>query len=152
MQRSLKLAVCGIILFVVSSIALAEFGTPEEAIYYRKAVMTIIAQHFGRIAGMIKGQMPYDQNKVKQDAAIIATMSKLPWEAMLMPGSDKGDTTLNPSVTAGKEAFMAVAKQFEDAAGKLAETGGSGSIDDVKAQFGQVAMNCKACHGAYRKK
>ena len=152
MKRSLKIAVCGMILFFVSGVALAEFGKPEEAIYYRKAVMTIIAQHFGHIAGMIKGQMPYDQSKVKKDTAIIATMSKLPWEAMLMPGSDKGDTTLKPAVMVDKDAFTARAKQFEGAAKKLAETAKSGGLDDVKAQFGQVAMNCKACHETYRKK
>jgi cytochrome c556 len=152
MKRSLKIAVCGMILVFVSGVALAEFGKPEEAIYYRKAVMAIIAQHFGHIAGMIKGQIPYDQSKVKEDTAIITTMSKLPWEAMLMPGSDKGDTTLKPSAMADKDAFMAIAKQFEDAAKKLAETAKNGGLEDVKAQFGQVAMNCKACHGTYRKK
>jgi cytochrome c556 len=152
MKRSLKIAACGIVLLVISGVALAQFGKPEEAINYRKAVMTIIGQHFGHIAGMIKGEMPYDQSKVKQDTATIATMSKLPWEAMLMPGSHKGDTTLKPSVMVDKEAFMAVAKKFEDAAQELDKTAKSGGLEDVKVQFGQVAMNCKACHETYRKK
>jgi cytochrome c556 len=152
MKRSLKIAVCGIILLVVAGAALAEFKKPEEAIYYRKAAMTIIGQHFGHIAGMIKGQIPYDQSKVKEDTAIIATMSKLPWDAMLMPGSYNGDTTLKSSVMVDKDAFMAVAKQFEGAAQELNKAAKTGGLGDVKTQFGQVAMNCKTCHGTYRKK
>jgi cytochrome c556 len=51
-----------------------------------------------------------------------------------------------------KDKFMAVARQFESATQKLAETANNGDMGALKAQFGEVAGACKTCHSAYRKK
>jgi cytochrome c556 len=51
-----------------------------------------------------------------------------------------------------KDKFMAVAHQFENAVQKLAQTTTSGDMGAVKAQFGEVAKSCKACHSTYRKR
>ena len=68
----------------------------------------------------------------------------------MVPGSDKGDTTLKALAMEEKDKFMAVAQQFESAVQKLAETAKSGDMGAVKAQFGEVANSCKACHSTYR--
>jgi cytochrome c556 len=151
MRNSLKVLVCGVVLVAMAGVALAAFAKPEDAIRYRKAVMTIIGQHFGRVAAVVKGQMPYDKGAVEHNAAVLETMSELPWEAVMEPGSDQGDTTLKASAMEEKEKFMAVASQFESAIQKLAETAKSGDLEAVKAQFGEVAKSCKACHSTYRK-
>jgi len=151
MRNSLKVVVCGAVLAAMGSVALAGFAKPEDAIRYRKAVMTVIGQHFGRVAAVAKGQMPYDKEAVEHNAAVLGTLSELPWEAVMVPGSDQGDTTLKASAMEEKEKFMAVAHQFESAVQKLAETAKSGNLDAVKAQFGEVAKSCKACHSTYRK-
>ena len=69
----------------------------------------------------------------------------------MMPGSDKGDTTLSALAIKEKDKFMVVAQQFESAVQKLEQTAKSGDLEAVKAQFGEVAKSCKTCHSTYRK-
>jgi cytochrome c556 len=152
MRSSLKVIICVVALAAMGGLALAGFAKPEDAIRYRQAVMTVIGQHFGRIAAVVKEQAPYKKDEVEHNTAVLQTMAGLPWEAVMVPGSDQGDTTLNALAMKDKDKFMAVAQQFESAVQKLTETAKSGDLMAVKSQFGEVAQSCKACHSAYRKK
>lgn len=151
MRISRKVVICGIVLAAMGGLAFAGFHKPEDAIRYRKAVMTVIGQHFGRIAAVVKGQSPYSKDEVERNAAVLRTMSELSWEAVMMPGSDKGDTTLSALAMKEQDKFMVVAQQFESAVKKLEQTAKSGDFEAVKAQFGEVAKSCKTCHSTYRK-
>jgi cytochrome c556 len=150
MRRSLKGAICGIMLLTMAGLAFAEFTTPDDAISYRQAVMTVIGEQFGRIAAVATGQAPFNEKALAQYTMVLRTMSELPWEACLMPGSYKGKTSLKASVMKEKNDFMAMARQFENSSNKLDETAKSGDLDAVKAQFGEVAKSCKGCHMTYR--
>ena len=152
MRISLKVTICGVVLAAMTGAAFAGFAKPEEAIRYRKAVMTVLAQQFGQLASVIKGETPYEKKNVEHDAAVIRTMAELPWEAFLYPGSDQGDTSLKSSALKEKDKFMEVARQLEAETRKLADTAQNGNLDSLKAQFGAVVQTCKTCHSAYRKK
>lgn len=152
MRLSLKAMICGVVLAAVVGAAYAGFAKPEEAIRYRRAVMTVIGQHIGQLAGVIKGEVPYAKKEVVKDATVIKTMAGLPWEAAMVPGSDKGDTTLKPSALKEKDKFMTVAQQFEMMSQKLVDTAQNGDLEALKAQFGNVVQTCRACHSTYRKK
>jgi cytochrome c556 len=152
MRKSNMVVICAAVLLAMSGAAFAGFANTEQAIRYRKAVMTIIGQHFGRLAMVVKGQEPYDKNEVEHNAVVIRTMSDLAWQAVMEPGSEKGDTTLAASAMQEKDKFMAIARQFEKATQKLVDTAKTGDLGAVKAQFGEVAKTCKACHSNYRKK
>ena len=152
MRISLRAMICCVILVTMGGIAFAGFAKPEDAIRYRKAVMTVIGEHFGRIAAVVKEKVPYDKKNVEHDAMVIETMAGLPWEAVMSPGSDEGDTTLKASAMQEKDKFMAVTRQFESATQKLAETAKKGDLAALKAQFGEVAGSCKTCHSTYRNK
>lgn len=151
MRISLKVVICGVVLVAMGGLAYAGFAKPEDAIRYRKAVMAVIGQHFGRLAAVVNGQAPYDKKDVEHNAMVIRTMAELPWDAVMFPGSDRGDTTLKASAMQEKDKFMSVARQFENAAQKLSVEANSGDLEAVKAQFGEVAGVCKTCHSAYRK-
>lgn len=151
MRISLKTVICSVVIVAVGGLAYAGFARPEDAIRYRKAVMTVIGQHFGQLAAVVKGQAPYDKKAVEHNAVVIRTMAELSWDAVMFPGSDRGDTTLKASAMQEKDRFMKVAGQFEKAVQKMAETASSGDLQAVKTQFGAVAGTCKACHSAYRK-
>lgn len=152
MRNSLKVVLCAAVLAAIGSAASAGFAKPEDAIRYRQAVMTVIGTHFGRLAAVVKGQAPYDKQEATHNAVVIRTMAELPWEAVLTPGSDTGNTTLKASVLQEKDKFMAMAHKFEKATQKLVETAKKGNLDALKAQFGAVAQNCKTCHTTYRNK
>lgn len=151
MKISLKGALCGILLTAMCGQAFADFATPEDAIRYRKAVMTVIGEHFGRIAAAVTGQTPFDNNEAEMNAVVLRTMAELSWEAFMVPGSDKGKTTLKSLAMKEKDKFMAIAQQFESTSDKLAEAAASGDPKAVGTQFGEAAKSCKACHTTYRK-
>jgi cytochrome c556 len=95
MKTLLKISVCFILVAVALSGAYAQFAKPEYAIKYRKSVMFLMAQHFGRMGAMVKEKMPYNQEIFAKNAMLVETLSRLPWEAAMVPGTDSGDTTLN---------------------------------------------------------
>jgi cytochrome c556 len=151
MKRVTKMLLCVFLLTLVVGMAYAQFARPDDAIRYRKAVMVLIAQHFGRIGAVVKGERAYDATEVTQNARLIQTLSALPWEAAMTPGSDKGDTTLKASALKDQGKFMTAADAFEDEAATLTNAAESGDLNEVKAQFGAVAQSCKNCHKQFRK-
>ncbi len=142
------------VVFVVGAIsgAYAQFAKPEYAIKYRKSVMFLIAQHFGRMGAMVKEKTPYNKDAFTNNAMLVETLSRLPWEAVMVPGTDKGDTTLNASAFMQQAEFKEVAQTFETQTAKLAGVAQSGDFIGIKAQFGQVGKSCKACHTQFRTK
>lgn len=152
MKTLLKVLVCLVIVAVPLGGAYAQFVKPEDAIKYRKSVMFLIAQHFGRMGEMVKGKAAYDQQAFTRNAMVAEALSHLPWEAAMAPGTDKGDTTLNAAVFAQQAEFKAGAQAFEASAAKLVSVSESGDLNAIKAQFGEVAKSCKGCHEKFRTK
>ena len=133
-------------------VAYAQFDKPEDAIQYRQSVMFLIGQHFfGRMAAVVKGQSPYDKAAFEQNAGIVETLATLPWEAFMVPGTDKGKTGLKSSAFKEKDKFMQDAKKMEAEVAKLAGTAKTGDLDAIKAQFGETGKSCKSCHDDFRK-
>ena len=48
--------------------AAAQFQKPEDAIKYRQSVMTVMANHLGRVGAMAQGKAPYDAAVVAPDS------------------------------------------------------------------------------------
>jgi len=135
---------------VLSTPAMAQFQKPEDAIKYRKASFTVMAAHFGRIGAMVNGRVPFDAKVAAENAAIVETMSKLPWAAF-GPGTDKGDTRALPDIWKEQDAFKAGADKMQAEIGKLVAATKTGNLDSVKAAFGAAGQTCKACHDDFRK-
>lgn len=141
----LCVAVCSFVLP-----AQAQFAKPEDAIKYRKSALTVMAAHFGRVAAMANGRVPFDAAAVASNAAIAEEMSKLPYVAFV-EGSDKGETGAKPEVWSNNAKFKAAAEKLQGEMTKLAVTAKGGNIDAIKAQAGVVGGACKACHDDFRK-
>jgi cytochrome c556 len=140
-----------IIILVFSGTVLAQFAKPEDAITYRKSVMQVIKKHFSTMAGVVKGKRPFDKTSFSEDARVVAIMSKLPWEASLIPGTTEGATTLSEKALKDSQGYLAGAKQFENASSELVAAAESGDMAAIKKQFGATAQTCSGCHKAYRK-
>lgn len=130
--------------------ASAQFAKPEDAIKYRKATMTLMGAHLGRIAQVVRGNRPFDAADVQFNAALLETLSKLPFDAY-GPGTDKGDTRARPEIWSNPAGFKAAGEEMQKAVGALAGAAKTGSLDNVKASFGAVGKACKACHDDFRK-
>jgi cytochrome c556 len=131
--------------------AYAQFSKPEDAVKYRQSVMFVIGQHFGRLGAMVKGNQPYDQKTFTSNTAVIETLSWLPWEAFLVPGSDEGKTTMKSSVLKDPDGLKSLSQQFQLEVGKLSAAAKGDDFSAIKAQFGAVAQSCKNCHSKTRK-
>jgi cytochrome c556 len=83
---------------------------------------------------------------------VVETLSHLPWEAVMVPGTDKGNTTLKSSAFKQQAKFNEVAQTFEKQTTKLVSTAKSGDFSAIKRQFGEVGKSCKACHTQFRTK
>lgn len=134
----------------LSTPAMAQFQKPEDAIKYRKASLTVMGAHFGRIGAMASGKAPFDAKVAADNAAIVETMSKLPWAAFI-PGTDKGDTRALPDIWKEQDAFKTAAEKMQAEVTKLVAATKTGNLDNVKAAFGAAGQSCKACHDDYRK-
>ena len=130
--------------------AAAQFAKPEDAIKYRKAAFTVMAAHFGRVAGMANGRIPFDAKAVAENAEIANMMAKLPY-AGFGPGTDKGDTKAEPKIWTEMDKFNAAATKMQEEMAKLNVAAKGGNIDAIKAAAGETGKSCKACHDNYRK-
>lgn len=130
--------------------AAAQFAKPEDAIKYRKAAFTVMAAHFGRVAAMANGRIPFDAKAAASNAEIATMMSALPY-AGFVDGSDKGDTKAKPEIWSERDKFNAAASKMQDEMAKLNAAAKTGDIAVIKAAVGGVGQACKACHDTYRK-
>jgi cytochrome c556 len=149
-MKRLALAAAAVTGLVIAGPAAAQFQKPEDAIKYRKAAFTVLANHFGRIAAMANGKVPFDPAAVQSNAELVAQVSKLPYAAFI-DGTSSGETKAKPEIWTEQDKFKAAASKMQDEVTKLNVAAKSGSIDQIKAAVGDLGKSCKACHDNYRK-
>ena len=114
MRLFVKSILCTLTVAIIAGAAYAQFSKPDDAIRYRKAVMTLIVHHFKQMGAVVQGKADYDRASFEENAKLVHILSTMPWEAFMMPGSDRGDTDLKSSALENKDGFMQVAKDFEN--------------------------------------
>ena len=147
---SMLMAAAALAGFATALPAAAQFAKPEDAIKYRKAAFTVMARHFGVVAGMAGGRIPFDAKVAADNAEIATMMSKLPY-AGFVDGTDKGDTKAEPKIWTERDKFNAAAAKMQEEMVKLNVAAKGGNLDAIKAAAGETGKSCKACHDAYRK-
>ena len=147
---TLLMSGCALLCASIALPAAAQFAKPEDAIKYRKAAFTVMAAHFGRVAGMANGKIPFDAKMAADNAEIATMMSKLPY-AGFVPGTDKGETKAEPKIWTERDKFDAAAAKMQEEMVKLNAAAKGGNIDTIKAAAGDTGKACKACHDNYRK-
>ena len=145
-RHTLLLAVVGAT-FAFPSVA--QFAKPEDAIKYRKNALFVMSQHFGRLGAMAQGRVPYDAKAAAENAAVLETVSKLPWAAF-GEGTDKGDTRAKPEIWKESAKFKEATDKMHTEISKVVTAAKSGKADDLKAVFAGAAGSCKNCHDNFR--
>jgi cytochrome c556 len=130
--------------------AAAQFQKPEDAVKYRKAVMTVMANHFGRVGAMAQGRVPLDAAVASANAELAAALSKQPFIAFVdgTAGTEKGSAKGN--IWTERAKFDAAAQKMQDEMAKLVAAARSNNADQLKAAFGAAGGTCKACHDDFR--
>ena len=148
-----KLAAIAGLAAALASPASAQFAKPEDAIKYRQSAFSLQGTHFGRLAGMANGRIPFDAKIAADNAAVLELVSKLPWAAFA-PGTDVGKTAALPEIWKETAKFNAGAEKMQGEVTKLAAAakGGAITLDQLKAAVGATGQTCKACHDSYKEK
>lgn len=141
---SLLLAAAGI---VAAAPAAAQFAKSEDAIHYRQSAMFLQGQHFGRVAAMANGRVPFDAAAAASNAELVASISRLPW-AGFGPGTEGGKA--KPEIWKEQAKFKELGDKLQADTEKLAAAAKGGNLDAIKAQVAATGETCKACHDAYR--
>jgi cytochrome c556 len=79
MKNLIQVAAAVCMTLAASAPAQAQFAKPEDAVKYRKASLTVMGAHFGRIGAMASGRAPYDAKAAAENAELVAALAKLPW-------------------------------------------------------------------------
>ena len=129
--------------------AAAQFAKPEDAVKYRQSAMFMQSQHFGRIAAMANGRVPYDQASAVANAEIVAMVSQLPWSGAYAPGTEGGKAKAEIWKEPAK--FKEHSDKLVAETAKLLATAKTGNLEALKAAVGSVGGTCKACHDSFRR-
>jgi cytochrome c556 len=136
---------------LLAGAAFAQFAKTEDAVKYRQSVMSLIGTHFTRMGAVVKGEAPYNKEAFEKNAALVDSLYRLPLDAFMAPGSDKGSGMKADALTQ-KDKFTQMHNTTEAELAKLAAVAKGGDLNAIKPQFGAAGASCKACHDAYRNK
>ena len=130
--------------------AAAQFAKPEDAVKYRKAGMTLMGAHFGRLGAMAQGRVPFNGAAAAANADIVQSLSTLPFAGFVegTAGTEKGMP--NAKVFSERAQFDDGAKKMQEEVAKLAVAAKANNLETLKTAFGNAAGTCKNCHDTYR--
>ena len=136
----------------ISMPAYAQFAKAEDAIKYRQSALFVMGQHFTRLAGMAQGKIPFDAKAAADNAAVVESMSKLPW-AGFGEGTNQGvNTKAKPEVWSDNAKFKEAADKMMAEVVKLNTAAKTGKLDDLKSAVSATGGTCKNCHDNFRNK
>jgi cytochrome c556 len=99
---------------------------------------------------MAQGRVPFDAKAAADNAAIVASLSRLPFTAF-GEGTNKGmPHRAVPDIWTNAAKFKAGADDMASEAAKLDAAAKTGNLDAIKAAVGGVGKSCKTCHDDFR--
>jgi cytochrome c556 len=147
--KHIVLAVLAPTLLASVGVAFAQFKKPEDAIKYRQSVYTVMANSFGKISAVVKGEVPFNKEDVAKNAAVVATLSTLPWQAF-GPGTEGGNAL--PAIWSDNAKFKAASEKMQLAVVNLNTAAQAGDQEAIKKAFAAAGATCKGCHDDFKKK
>ena len=145
MKQVFRFAAAAALVFV-AAVATAD----DSPIVQRKTILKGFGDATKPVAGMLKGEVPFDNAAVQKAlATYVEGTKKLP--ALFPDNSKTGDETAAlPKIWEDKAKFEGIySKLGTDAAAAAVAIKDEASF---KANIGKVLGNCKACHDDYRAK
>jgi cytochrome c556 len=122
----------------------------ERIIEYRQAALTLLGWNISPVAGMVKGEIPWDQKALEMHAMRLAQVAPMIAEGFPADSQSGAPTDAKPEIWKNMDDFEAKARDLEVAAAKFAETAKGGDRKAIAAGLGEVGGTCKACHDKYR--
>lgn len=150
--RNTLLSIAAAATLATSVQVVAHFDDKEPMQSYRQSYFTLVAMNFGPIAAMVKGEMPWDDARLKTFANELAALGSMDVSRAFAPGSDKGKTRAKPEIWDNQDDFKADLEDLRSALAGLQVAAGSGDKKIIAEATGTAGKACKACHDEYKSK
>ncbi|QFU75494.1 cytochrome c [Halioglobus maricola] len=150
--RNTLLAVAGATVLAASVQVTAHMDTDEPMQAYRQSYFNLVAMNFGPIGKMLKGEMEWDDAKVKMFASELGALGSMDVGRAFAPGTDKGTTRAKPGIWENKDDFTAKLNDMREALASLSTAAESGDKKAIGAAAGAAGKSCKSCHDEYKSK
>lgn len=124
----------------------------QKTIEARQGLLKVVAQYFGPIVGMAKGQIPYDAELIEKNAGKVAELAPMITDLFAQDTSASDYATeAKADIWADYDDFSAKAVTTTERANALVAATAEGRGATMKA-FGALGSSCKSCHDSYRQK
>ena len=121
-----------------------------DPIEIRQNMMKSVGAAPGTLGKMVKGEIPYNPELAGLAMRILFTTPS-GFVAQFPDGADSPTSEAGPKIWEDRAGFEKAALDMQNAAMAAIPAAGE-SLDALKASFGSVAQNCRACHETYRVK
>lgn len=132
------------------SVPLATASEYEAEIDYRQGVMDILSYNAKQIGAMLKGNKPYDAEKIKTHAADIASVASLDILAGFPEDSTSADSSALEDIWLDFGTFKEKLNDFEVAAANLNKAAAGGDRGAIGQAMGALGDSCKGCHRPFK--
>ena len=152
-QRNTVLVILTLAGLALSPLAISHFDDKQMPQSYRQSWFALIGANFGPMIGMVKGEVPWQEDQMAAYADQLAALANLDVMRGFADGSDKGTTRAKPEIWQNKADFQTKLDDLKKAANALQVVANQGT--DRKAISEKVAATgkaCKACHDDYKSK
>lgn len=151
MFRKLVLCTAAAVLLTPLTVSADKMSPEEYALKYRQSHMMLIGSNMGPIAGMVKGEVPWNDAAIVGFAKDLAAVSSINAMRGYTPGSDKGKTKAKPEIWENLEDVEAQFKELSEVTAALAAAQPAEKKAFIAA-FKKVGKSCKGCHDDYKSK
>lgn len=118
----------------------------EQVKKVRQSMFQVAAWEMGTLAGMAKGEIPFDAVKAEKAAQVMNAMATSLHEVFL-PGSYAGSKT-KPEINDQQDAFKKDLEAFVVESNAMIAA--AATEETLKAQLGKLGGTCKSCHDSFR--
>ena len=150
-QRILKAAIASLAI-AGAPLALSHLNDEEPMQSYRQSYFTLLAMNFGPMAAMVKGEMPWDDDRMVAFAEDFAAVAGIDVARAFGPGSDKGTTRAKPAIWENTDDFLEKYANLQAASKDLLAAAKSGDREAIGGAIKNTGGTCKACHDEYKAK
>jgi cytochrome c556 len=150
-RRNTLLAIITLSGLALSPLAISHFDDKQVPQSYRQSYYAMMGANFGPMIGMVKGEIPWQEDQMAAYADQLAALATLDVMRGFVDGSDKGTTRAKPEIWQNTPDFQAKMDDLKKAANALQAVANQGT--DRKAIAAEVVATgkaCKACHDEYK--
>ena len=152
MRKLLIATALAVPMLATAPISLSHLNEEEPMQSYRQSYFTLLAMNFGPIAGMLKGDIPWDDARAATMAANFTALANMNVGPAFPPGSEQGTTRAKPELWENKADFEQKLADLKAASAALVPAVQSGDKKAIGGAVKEIGGACKACHDEYKSK